>query len=406
MAIATGLYKKVKYKVESTWGTAATSASSTDLPRIQSSLSFRKATYESQNIRSDQQVQDYRHGVQSVQGNISGELAPKTWSQFFAAILRGSWTAGTSKGNAEFTSITSNSGTSAFIVAASTWVAQGFKVGDIIRFTNLATAANNSKNFRITALSGTTATVYPAPTTDAVADTSFAVQLVGKKVFTPTTGHTDQSFTFEHFHDDIDQSELFVGCKMAQMGINIPATGIAGVQLGVMGKKLDTTTNSPNTAEYFTSPTADGNYGALTAVNGAVTINGTRYTSVTGANFSIDAGMSMGVTVGTDSVAAIFPGILRVSGQFSAYFESATLRDLFSNETVVDLDFMLTTGTTDATDFVSFYLPRVKLGGNDKDDGVAGIVQSIPFMALIDTTGGSGTDTDATTLVVQDSQAP
>jgi hypothetical protein len=44
-------------------------------------------------------------------------------------------------------------------------------------------------------------------------------------------------------------------------------------------------------------------------------------------------------------------------------------------------------------------------GGASKDDGEKGIVQTIPFTALIPATGGSGYDNEQTTLMIHDSLA-
>jgi hypothetical protein len=54
---------------------------------------------------------------------------------------------------------------------------------------------------------------------------------------------------------------------------------------------------------------------------------------------------------------------------------------------------------------MTFVLPRIKLGGASKNDGESGIVQTIPFTALFNSAGGSGTTTEQTTIVVQDSAA-
>ena len=100
-----------------------------------------------------------------------------------------------------------------------------------------------------------------------------------------------------------------------------------------------------------------------------------------------------------------FPGRVIVTGQFTAYFDSVTLRDAFINETEIDLFAAFTTDNTAAADFVAIGLPRIKLGSAGKSDGETGIVQTFQYQALLDTTGGAGTDSEKTTIVVQDSQA-
>jgi hypothetical protein len=93
MTIAIGVNKQVKYKVESTWGTVPAAGSAQLLRRVSSDLDLKKETYESNEIRTDYQVADFRHGVRRVAGSIRGELSPLTYSDFLAAALRKAWAA-------------------------------------------------------------------------------------------------------------------------------------------------------------------------------------------------------------------------------------------------------------------------------------------------------------------------
>jgi hypothetical protein len=75
------------------------------------------------------------------------------------------------------------------------------------------------------------------------------------------------------------------------------------------------------------------------------------------------------------------------------------------DETEVSLSIILSAANTAAADFVSFTFPRVKFGSAAKDDGEKNLVQTLSFVALRDGTGGAGTDSEASTVVIQDSQA-
>jgi hypothetical protein len=90
------------------------------------------------------------------------------------------------------------------------------------------------------------------------------------------------------------------------------------------------------------------------------------------------------------------------------FFENATFRDYFINETEVSICACFTTANTPKADFLAFTMPRVKVGGASKDDGEKGLIQTMPFVALFDTsaladTGATATDSLATTLSIQDS---
>ena len=58
-----------------------------------------------------------------------------------------------------------------------------------------------------------------------------------------------------------------------------------------------------------------------------------------------------------------------------------------------------------AADFLALSLPRVKFGDASKDDGDKAIVQTLPFTALLNVAGGSGTSSEESTIAFQDSQA-
>ena len=91
----------------------------------------------------------------------------------------------------------------------------------------------------------------------------------------------------------------------------------------------------------------------------------------------------------------------------SLFFENATMRDYFADETEVSVSAVFTTANSATADFIAFTMPRVKMGGSGKDDGEKGIIQTMPFVALFDTGGDDGTtctvDSLATTLSIQDS---
>jgi hypothetical protein len=126
---------------------------------------------------------------------------------------------------------------------------------------------------------------------------------------------------------------------------------------------------------------------------------------LTGLSLSIDGNHTAEPVVGSNTYADITEGRIDVSGQFTALFQDATLRDYFLNETEISLFFALAASNAAGADFVSFILPRIKVGGASKDDGEKGLVQTFPFTALYNNAGGAATTSEQTTLVVQDSQA-
>jgi len=403
MAIASGIAKQVRYKAESTYNTAPGASGAQSLRRVESSLDITKDTYQSSELRTDYQISDFRHGTRRTAGSIKGELSPLTYADFLAAALRKDFVAGVSASNLSIT--VAGSGPYTLTRGAGSWLTDGFKSGDVVRLTaGSFNAANINKNLYVVAVtSATVLTVQPANGVALVAEgpiASATCAVTGKKSYTPTTGHTDKSFAVEHWFSDIAQSEVFSGCKVNSVGIALPPSGISTIEFGFMGKDVTTAA-----AQYFTSPSAASTSGVVAAVNGAVAVNGTRVALLTGLQINIAGGMTAEPVVGSNTFPDIFEGRVVVSGQFSAYFEDATLRDLFLNETEASIVAAFTTANTAAADFLSITLPRIKVGGASKDDGEKGIVQTFPFQALLNTSGGSGTSSHATTIAIQDSLA-
>lgn len=414
MPIAAGLFKQVAYKVETTFGTAPGQSGGQLLRRIQSTIDLSKETYASNEKRTDFQIADFRHGVRRVQGQIQGELSPKTYSDLFGIALKRDFAAVTALSGLSLT-IAGTGPTYTVTRGAGSWLTDGLKVGDVIRLTTgTLNAANLNKNLLVVDVqSATVCTVIPLNGVALVAEgpvTGCGVSWPGKKTFIPTSGHTDKSFAIEHWYPDLpNQSELFLGCKIGKVSMSLPPTGIATVSFDVMGQDLaDTQAKRGGVAtssQYFTSPTAVTTTGVLAAVNGLLRVGGSTVATVTGLTVEIAPAYTGDPVVGANTIPQLFPGKVSVSGQFTAYFDSVTLRDAFVNETEIDLIAAFTTDNSATADFITVALPRIKVGSANKDDGDGGIVQTFQFQALLNNSGGAGTKTERTTLSIQDSAA-
>lgn len=403
MTIAAGIAKRVTYKVESTWGTVPSAGSAQALRRVKSSLDLTKATYQSGEIRSDYQVTDMRHGMRSVKGQISGELSPGTYKDFMAAAVRQAWAAVSAAASLSLT--IAASGSSWTVTRGSgSWITDGFKLGNVIRLSvGSLNAANISKNLFIQAMTASALTVVPLNGVALVAEgpiTGCTATVTGKKAYVPSSGHTDLSYSIEHYHADVTLSEVFSGCKIDQMSVQLPPTGMATVDFDFLGK--DVTTAS---AQYFTSPTAETTSGILAAVNGTLAVAGSAVGLITGLTLNLKANMNGEAVVGSNTFADIVEGRVEVSGQFTVLFQDATFRDYFINETEVGLYLALSASSSATADFIAFGLPRIKVGSATRDDGEKGLVMTCSFTALRNTSGGASTTSEDTSLAIQDSQA-
>jgi hypothetical protein len=403
MPIASDIYRAVSYKVESAYGTVPGASGAQALRRVGSTLDLTKETYQSGEIRQDFQVADYRHGVRRVTGSISGELSAKTYADFFGALLKRDFAAFTALTGLTIT-ITGAGPTYTVARSAGDWLAGGVKIGDVVRLTaGSFNALNLNKNLWVTAVTALNLTVVTLNGSAMFAEgpiASATLTLPGKKTFIPQSGHTDKSFAFEHFYADLVQSEVFSGCKVTKISLSLPPTGMAEIQMDVTGKDLTTAG-----AQYFTSPTALTSTGVMAAVNGMLRVAGAAVSNVTGLTLDIDGAFSGAPVVGSNTVPAQTPGTVSVSGQATMFFDSTAQRDAFVAETELDLMAVFTADNTPASDFITFVMPRIKHGGAAKAPSDGGLVQTIPFMALLNVAGGSGVATEKTTLSIQDSQA-
>lgn len=413
MATASGIEKKLVLAPQAAQGTCAVAnlATAQYLRRVTSNLDMKKDTYQSNEMRADRQIADFRHGVRSIEGSISGELSPGTYEKFMAAILRKAWAAGVTMNvaaadNVAAANTATATGTFTRDDVGGSFITDGFKVGDVVRFTGWDTPAtgNNAHNFIITALTATVMTVTGldgvGPVTRAKGDT-VACAVQGKKVWIPTTGHTEDWFSIEHAYTDVDLSEVFWDCKVNSLDIKLPATGISTIDVGIMG--LNATNYAAGSAPYFTAVLAAATSGVLAAVNGALYVQGTKIALLTGMDFNIAGNLTSEAVVGSNVKPDIFDGKVVVTGNMTVYFQDATFRDYFQNETEVSINAAFTTSNDANADFLAFSMPRVKVGGASKDDGDKGIIQTMPFTALFNTAGSSTVNTEATTLSIQDS---
>ena len=398
MPVAKGTAKVVAYKKETQWGTLAGAASGKQLRRVTASFNLIKDAYESNEIRTDRQVADYRHGVRSAEGSLNGELSVGSYSDFMQSIVGRDFST-VNLGAAVNCTVTVAGSVYTVVRATGSWITSGARPGQIVRFTGLTIGADNNRNFLIASMTATNLVVVPlngvAMTAQGTA-TSVTTTVPGKVTFVPASGHTDDSYTFEEWYADIAQSEVYTGVKVNSMSVQLPATGLATVDFGFVGKDL----TQKGATQYFTSPTAQGTTGVLAAVNGVMLVGGVPVALVTSADLSIERATENATAVGSNSIAEIFTGRIRASGNLSVYFQDAQFRDYFDAETPVSIIFTMTQDSTAASNAISITLPKVKLGSFGREDQELGIVAQTSFTALLNDVTSGGLE--ATTVQIQD----
>lgn len=414
MSLAEGVAARIAYKaytdptitpgVEPVAATDPGASGGQLIRRVSSSLALSKDTYQSAEIRPDRQIADFRHGTKRVQGNISGELSPLTYKDFFAAACRGNWSVAAVTGDQTgFTSLAADNATAKLTFGGGNPISAGLRAGMVIRFTDLSAAANNGKNFVILAIGGGSnreLTVYPAPVT-MTADTAFSFTTVGRQLIVPASSHVRRKLAVEIYNEDLDISRLFTELRVGGFNAQMPATGMSTVDFEFMGRNMQLLTGG--SAPFFTAPSAVTTTGLLAAVNGLLRVSGTTVAVVTGANIQLNLNPSAEAVVGSNLVPEIFLGRANVTGQLTAFFDSPDLIQDYINEEEIELLTYLTATSAVNSPAMTFFLPRLKLGGADiQTQGEGGQSITLPFQGL--KYEGSAPGVENTTLQIVDTE--
>lgn len=402
--IAQGVAKVLTFGRQSAKGTLALTNSGQKVRRTTANFNLQKESFNgADEITSTRQMITSRHGVKQVTGDLNNLLSPKTYSDQLSALLRRDFAAVSAITGLSITIAAGAGSTYTVTRASGSWVTDGVKVGMVGRLTaGTFTAGNLNNNLLILSMTATVLTVQTLNDKSLTAEgpiASASFTLTGKSTYVPLTGHTSIYYTVEEWYSDIGKSYRNKDVKVGSATLALPGSGNATIDMAFVG--LDQTEDS---SQYFSSPTAETTTNTLTAASGILFVNGTQQAVITDLNITIDGGQTPADgTVGSNLRADIFEGKVLVTGSFSGYFEGGANDGYFINETEISILTALTDGSANNAEFVSIYLPRVKVNSADGDDGETGITRTYNFEALY--YNGAGVGVNATTIQIQDSAA-
>ena len=346
--------------------------------RVSTSIVLGKDTYTSAEILRTRQIRDFRHGTERVQGNISGELSPATYFDFIQAVHRDNPISAISDTltltQADLTSVVSDNATSKFTFAGGNPVTSGLRVGQLIRFTGLATTANNAVNFVITGFGGTSnreVSVFPPPVTDASADTSFSLVRPGKSTIVPVSGHVRRKIAVELYNEDLDYARLYTELRATGYSMALPATGMATIETMFMGRGL--TEFEGVNAPFFTAPADETTTGIAAAVNGFIRINGVNAGVITDFSISFETNPEAPAVVGQDFVPEVSMGRANVTGNITALLDGGSWIGYFRDEDEIEIITRLDNTSDLNSPAMVIYLPRIKLTQADISNAGEGL---------------------------------
>lgn len=401
MAQANAVDTLLKRVVQSGLGTAGSSGSQY-MRRVTAPIRKSSQTYSSNEIVSHQQSTGATDGPSTSSIPYNTEISAGSNALEWANLLRKDFAALSPEASVAIT--IAGSGPTYTLTRSSGWLTAGFKKGHVVRLSvGSLNAANIAKNLLIVSITQTVATVIPLNGVAMVAEgpiSGCTTTAVGKTTWAPTSGHTNAYYSWELWNSIVSVSELLTDAKAAAADVDVPATGIATCNWDIQGL-----TRTLGASEVLTSPTAATTTDVMAAVQGKAVINGT-VTNLTGIKFKVDGDTSAGAAeIGSNSHSDLVRGKISVSGTVTAKFTSSTLMALRDSQTTVALIFVIAANGTATSDFISFVMPAAKIFTDDGDDGKE-IVRTYNFTAQYYGSGGSGTDSQQSIFMIQDSQAP
>jgi hypothetical protein len=381
MPYQTGRNIAVAYAAESTFGTIAGAGTSKIFRPNSGSISLTKEAIRSNENRRDGQMTRGRHGSRSVGGSYTGDLSLGSYDDFIQAVMRGTFDAPLALSGL---SLTADNAARTITRSAGSWITDGVRVGDVVRFGAWTTTANNNKNFRVTGLTATVMTVAEAPTTVGTAQTSVTLSRPKKVLM----GTTPRSFTIEESEIDIDGSEVFLGCRIGQMALRLAPNGMATVTFTVVGQDMQVMTGAQS--PYFTSPVATTSIG-MTAVEAAIRLGNGDILDATAVDLSINLNAAAQPVVGSVLTPDVFTNLASVEGSITALRQDVTRVQSFLNEDQLSLHLLFTENEAEPKDFCSFFLGNFSLSSATKSElGSDGPrTQQLSLLVGIDERGGA-----------------
>lgn len=382
MGFQTGRNIAVSFAPETTYGEPALPGAAAKNFRPNSgALSLTKEPIRSGENRRDGQMTRGRHGSRSVGGSYVGDLSLGTYDDLLAAIFRGSFDPGL---NIAGLGLTADPAAKTITRAAGSWLADGIRVGDVIRAGGFTTAANNGKNLRVTSVTATVLGVDYVPAAVGAAENGVSI-IRPKKLL---MGTMPRSLTIEEAELDIDASEVFTGCRVGQFALRLAPNGMATVTFTVVGQDMDLEEGAAS--PYFTNVISTSSLG-MTAVEAKLRLGDMDVLDLTALDLSVNLGAAGQPVVGSNVTPDVFTNLANVEGSATALRKDVSRVKQFLNEDQLSLHVMFTENESEPRDFCSFFVGNMTLSSATKSElGADGPrTQQLAFLIGSDDRGGA-----------------
>jgi hypothetical protein len=355
----------VAYKAQSGQGSQASGSGATILRQAGGNgAQLTKATTQSNEVRRDGMQIRGRHGTQKTTGAWTAEASLGSHDSIIEAVMRDTWGTDLVLTQSDFTSIAIAS--NVVTLGSGNPATLGLRVGDVIRFTGLATAGNNSKNIRISALTSTTFTT-PDTLIDETADTTCTITRPKKLTQFSAGSLVKRYFTVEEYDVDIDQSEVLTDFVWGSVRFSMQANGLFMADPGGIGTgKFDAlaTGSSP----LFSSP-GESTAVPFSVVDATIRVGSNDVVDLTAFDLTMDITPNAPDVFGSGAQKFspdVFTGQMAISLNISALRKDLQFIQDFAAETVYSLHVLAVENESEPKDFLSMYIGNFTLGGVTK----------------------------------------
>lgn len=338
-------------------------------------INLEKALLESEEVRSDLQVADVRHGFNRVVGSPGFELSVRSYDDLLEVLFGSTWASVTTVSGVN---LAISSVSKKVTRASGSFLTAGYRAGDIVTLAGFSNAGNNT-SFRVTAVNATELTLSD-PDSVIVTEASTSGRTVtypGKRL---DLGTSLKTLTIERAFAGVGKYQPFRGCAIGRMALGIRPEAIVGGSFDILGMIAAAMASSSISGE---TPSPRLTTTPLAAFEGKVYEGGAVSAVVTGVDVDLNANRSLAAVIGSKYSPDVYQGRIEASGNLVAFFEDETMLNKFVNETESSIYIKLQ-DPADATVFLSLVIPRVKYTGGMIDPPQLGPVPiQMPFRALV-----------------------
>lgn len=240
-----------------------------------------------------------RRGSEATTATYETELIKGCFEEIGLGVLGAdAWTAAVTKSESDLTSVVVSGTGTVLTFGGGDLIALGFRAGQFVRFSALATSGNDGKWVPVLDVGGASNRVMHVPSgylVDESIDSAFSLT-IARYIVTPTF-YQQNSYSCEEQWRDIDQSKFAQNIKFNSLVFSESPTAYSKFALGVAGRKLERkdTPDSPVFTDPITIPVGE----SLILLDGGLFLTGEKRIDITSLTFGMTAPVTTTAVIGS-----------------------------------------------------------------------------------------------------------